>query len=487
MYRSFSNNFFIVYTISTLLTFILIFSVSTQVISKYFIQAKQQTMINEASSLCAQYTELVKNEGSIFYFKNQLEMMGHHMDARIFVVDNNKRIIIDSLSGLDSRVGFLFDNKIVQSALLGQVAVNNGKLNTFFDEAVITVAVPLSCSEKVDGALIISSPLPALQNDINNIYIITLLCILVILMVTFSITYYFSKKISNTFSELNKSAKEIANGDFTSRVKLSENGETGELAKNFNYMAEELEKLEDMRKDFIANISHDLRSPLTSIRGFVHAILDGTIPTENYDKYLKIVLEETERLSKLTEDILLLSKMENNIIRLELVDFDIHQQIRKSLLQFEHNIISKGIDITLLIDKEELMVHGDINKIQRVFSNLIDNSVKFCSSKDELIIETTIKKDKVKISVSDTGPGISEQDIKFIWDRFHKADRSRGKDKKGVGLGLSIVREIIKAHGETINVYSQEGMGTTFEFYLPLAECELRKKGILSRHSKDTI
>ncbi|PKM56722.1 MAG: two-component sensor histidine kinase, partial [Firmicutes bacterium HGW-Firmicutes-3] len=141
----------------------------------------------------------------------------------------------------------------------------------------------------------------------------------------------------------------------------------------------------------------------------------------------------------------------------------------KILFQFEQKILDKRIDFTLLIDQQELFVFADMNQIQRVLTNLIDNAIKFCSPGDTIIVETTVLIGKVEISVKDSGPGISEEDIKYIWDRFHKADRSRGKDKKGIGLGLSIVREIVKAHGETIDVYSQEGKGTTFVFTLPLS------------------
>lgn len=478
MFKSFSNRFFLIYTISTLLIFILLFGVSAQVISKYFIQSKQKAMINEANSLCEQYMELQSNNTSELSFRYQIETMSHHLDARILVVSPNRTIYIDSSKGSLSKEGRRFNNEIVDTALNGIIIRETGTVDGFFDSPVITVAVPMISNKKVTGIIIMNSPYPKLQKDIDNIYKLTFMCLLIILLVTFSFTYFFSKRISGTFSEFNRSAKEIANGNFSSRVKLHAKGEIGELAENLNYMAEELEKLEDMRKDFIANISHDFRSPLTSIKGFVQAIIDGTIPTDKQDKYLNIVLDETERLTKLTNDILLLTKMENNTIRLERCEFDIHTVIRKSLLQYEHKIISKSIDITLLIDKEELLVHADINKVQRVISNLLDNSVKFCSPNDEILIETSIKKDKAKISIKDTGPGISEEDIKYIWDRFHKADRSRGKDKKGIGLGLSIVREIMKAHGEKIDVYSQEGKGTTFEFYLPLSNSELQNKYI---------
>jgi signal transduction histidine kinase len=290
------------------------------------------------------------------------------------------------------------------------------------------------------------------------------------MFVTFISTYVFSRSISQTFRSFNQTAKEIAGGNFSSRIEPNSfSTETIELAASLNYMAEELEKLEDLRKDFIANISHDFRSPLTSIRGYAQAIMDGTIPPERQDKYLNVILNESDRLTKLTNDILLLTKMENEVLKPEREDFDLHECIRNILLQFEQKIISKGIHMTLLIEEEDIFVNADYNQINRIITNILDNAIKFCSHDNEITLETSLREEKVVISIKDTGPGISEDDIKHIWTRFHKADRSRGMDKKGVGLGLSIVREIIKAHGETIEVYSQLNKGTTFVFTLALS------------------
>ena len=471
MFKSFTGRFFLIYALSTFIMFLLLLGVITQVISNHFIGARQEDMIEQSRDIGHEYVQsYVTGETSRVGFIYQIQTLGKHVDSRILVFNINRTIVQDSIISTDSLVGRQFDLPLINDAFEGNETRQTGTFNDYYQDIHISTAVPIVHDDKVVGAIIMLSPYPELESEINYIYQLTLVSLLVLLVVTFVSTYLFSKNISRTIEALSTSAKKIANGDFTSRVTIQGEGEISELSKNMNHMATELEKLEDMRKDFIANISHDFRSPLTSIKGFIQAMLDGTIPVERQDKYLNIVLDETDRLTKLTNDILLLTKMENNTIQADLQDFDLHNIIRKILLQFEQKIIDKKIDFTLLIDRHELYVHADMNQIQRVVTNLVDNAIKFCSPTDTIVIETSILKGHVEVSIKDSGPGISEEDIKYIWDRFHKADRSRGKDKKGIGLGLSIVREIMKAHGEDINVYSQEGKGTTFVFTLSLAE-----------------
>ena len=474
MFKSFTGRFFAVYAISTFIIFLLLFFVVTQVISSHFIGSQQSAMIEESQEIADQYVSaFVERNSSKISFIYQLQALGRHIDARILVLDTSRTVTQDSNSIVESLIGNVIELPMVEDAFHGNTIRESTDFGGYYEETHLMTAVPVINDGQSIAIVIMLSPYPHLEREINYIYQLTLVSLLVLLGVTFASTYLFSKNISNSIEVLSNSAKRIANGDFTSRVTLEGEDELSELSRSMNYMATELEKLEDMRKDFIANISHDFRSPLTSIKGFIQAMLDGTIPPEKQDRYLNIVLDETDRLTKLTNDILLLSKMENNTIKADRTVFDLHKVIRKILLQFEQKIIDKKIDFTLLIDRHELFVDADMNQIQRVVTNLLDNAIKFCSPEDSVIVETTIRKNKVEVSIKDSGPGISEEDIKYIWDRFHKADRSRGKDKKGIGLGLSIVREIIKAHGEEIDVYSQEGKGSTFAFTLPLAEASI--------------
>ena len=235
-------------------------------------------------------------------------------------------------------------------------------------------------------------------------------------------------------------------------------------------MASEIARGEDNQKKFIANVSHDFRSPLTSIKGYLEAMLDGTIPPELHEKYLNIVLNETERLTKLTNSLLTLNNLNTKGMVLEKSDFDVNSIIRNTAASFEGTCQQKHIAIELVLTGEQLPVHADMGKIQQVLYNLMDNAIKFSHSDSVIKIETTEKRNKVFVSVKDSGIGIPKDSLKLIWDRFYKTDLSRGKDKKGTGLGLSITREIIQAHNENINVISTEGVGTEFIFSLPLSE-----------------
>ena len=188
---------------------------------------------------------------------------------------------------------------------------------------------------------------------------------------------------------MNDIAKTMAEGDFKRRIIVDSEDEVGELAESFNHMAEELNQLEELRRGFLANISHDFRSPLTSIKGFIQAILDGTIPLEFQEKYLNIVLEETDRLTTLTNEILDLTSMESENINLEKTNFDLHDLIRKIVIQFEQRLKKKQINLNLIFQHEVLLVYADSDKIKRVLYNLIDNAVKFIGEKDQIIIDTS--------------------------------------------------------------------------------------------------
>ncbi|MDD6037459.1 MAG: HAMP domain-containing sensor histidine kinase, partial [bacterium] len=218
---------------------------------------------------------------------------------------------------------------------------------------------------------------------------------------------------------------------------------------------------------------HDFRSPLTSIRGYLEAIIDGTIPYEMQDKYLQIVITETERLTKLTSGLIELNQYGGHgKMILDKAQFDINQVIQQTAATFEGICNKKHIVLELVLTGEELFVRADQSKIQQVIYNLTDNAIKFSHHDSSIRIETALKNGKVFVSVKDSGIGIPKDSINKIWERFYKTDLSRGKDKKGTGIGLAIVKEIIQAHKENINVISTEGVGTEFIFTLPFIDVE---------------
>lgn len=250
-------------------------------------------------------------------------------------------------------------------------------------------------------------------------------------------------------------------------IQIHTKDEFQELANALNIIGRDLSNFDEYQRAFISNISHDFRSPLTSIRGYAQAMLDGTIPYEMQEKYLNIILSETDRLTNLTSNLLELNSFNRESVLLDMKNFDIHQTIIQTVNTLEGTAAKKGITFVLDFNtKKELIVNADEGKIHQVLYNLIDNAVKFSHSDSEIRIEARKTGEKIFVSVKDSGIGIPKESLGKVFDRFYKTDLSRGRDKKGTGLGLSISKEIIRSHNQTIDVVSTEGVGTEFVFTL---------------------
>ena len=280
----------------------------------------------------------------------------------------------------------------------------------------------------------------------------------------------FEQIVSKPVGRITRAAKEYAAGNLTYQPNVKSHDEMGYLSNTLSDMALRLNNIGEDQHKFVANVSHDFRSPLTSIKGYLEAILDGTIPPELQEKYLGIVLGETERLTKLTQSLLTLNSFDTKGIYLEQSNFDINTVIRDILATFEGRCKDKKITFELTFSDTKQVVYADKSRIQQVLYNLIDNAIKFSNPDSVINIDTSVHHEKLFISVKDHGVGIPKESLGKIWERFYKTDTSRGKDKKGTGLGLSIVKEIIQAHKENIDVISTEGVGTEFIFSLPMAE-----------------
>ena len=242
-------------------------------------------------------------------------------------------------------------------------------------------------------------------------------------------------------------------------------------------MADSIEQLETMRRSFVANVSHDLRTPMTTIGGFVQGILDGTIPPEKQNQYLTIVLDETKRLSRLVNELLDISKMEQGSFTLELRDFNINEMIRLSVIKLEKRITEKNIQLSVSFQTEDQWVTADKDHIQRVLTNLMDNAIKFTQEGGFIDIRTgKTDRNKVFVSIQNSGIGIAHEDLAHVFDRFYKTDKSRSLDKNGTGLGLYIAKSIIKEHGETIWAESEPDEFTRFNFTLKPAEKPIPKE-----------
>ena len=283
---------------------------------------------------------------------------------------------------------------------------------------------------------------------------------------------FFSKRMARPLDDMAEASRKFARGDFSVRVKQEDDptDEMGALIESFNKMADSLESAEARRSEFIANISHELRTPMTTIAGFADGILDGTIPREEEDKYLRSIRDETRRLSRLVREMLDLSQMRSRASDpARRTVFDLTELICQTMLSFEDRASKKHLDVDPQLPDDPIMVTADKDAITQVIYNLIDNAVKFARAGSCIVIKLYKENSKAYVSVRDEGETIPPEDLPFIFDRFHKSDRSRSLDKDGVGLGLYLVKSIINSHDEDIAVKSENGV-TEFVFTLSLAQ-----------------
>lgn len=432
----------------------------------------------DAANLYRESALISSNYAANFFSKSmtldeiqtQLSTLSTYLSSEIWIVDTKGNIILNTSDPSQVQDE---DTEPIPGFNITDFGSKYYQIGTFYDQfssEMLSVFSPITVNYKVRGYVIIHKPMSGLVSYANGLVMLSYETLALLFVAAFVVLILFTYVVYIPIRKITKAADQYAEGNFEAKIDIHSNDEIGYLAASLNYMANELNTLEDDQKKFVSNVSHDFRSPLTSIKGYVEAMLDGTIPVEMQDKYLNIILFETERLNKLTKSLLELNKFGSHGTMLDITDFDINHTIRMTVQTFEGICKEKRISFNLILTGEELFVSADMSKIQQVLYNLIDNAIKFSHADSAITIETTEKNEKIFVSVKDTGIGIPKDSIKKIWERFYKTDLSRGKDKKGTGLGLSIVKEIIQAHGENINCISTEGVGTEFIFTLPLAK-----------------
>ncbi|NMA95139.1 MAG: cell wall metabolism sensor histidine kinase WalK [Clostridiales bacterium] len=352
----------------------------------------------------------------------------------------------------------------------GESIIKEGKFGERFTVPVLTVGVPFTIRGNIVGAIFMHSPVEEIEETIHETYKSIWLAAAMSAIISVILLFFTSKLISKPLKEMNKITREFAKGNFNRRVNIKSKDEIGQLAFNFNAMADSLNNLEQMRRNFVANVSHELRSPLTTIRGYIQGILDKTISAEKSNKYLSVALDETKRLNKLIDELLDLARIEAGEFPLNIITFELNELIRRVIISQEERITEKDIEVDIDFEREYFYVEGDIDRIQQVLYNLIDNAIKFNPKKGMLSIRTWDFEKTVFVKVKDRGSGIPKEEIRHIWERFYQVDKSRSSEDRGTGLGLSIVKKIVNEHGQDVWINSKLGEGTEFIFSLKLAE-----------------
>jgi len=456
-------------------------------IDNFLMEEKETTLVQAGEDIRGMLKTVLDNRNTInapYYwetFNNALETLSRNIGA-IWVVNSSGYIEADVAFRDDVeryiKGKFIYEGgkyrlpeeqqyaKVMSS---GDIVKEKGDFYNLFNGTGVswlTVEIPFTYGGEVVGAVYLHTPAPEIYRMRTAVLRFFVISVAVSAVISVILVYIASLRISKPLKEIKNAARIIAGGEFQKRLHIDSRDEIGELAASFNNMAVALQNLEEMRRGFIANVSHELRTPMTSIRGFIEGILDGTVPQDRQNEYLTIVKDETNRLNRLVNDLLDLARMESGEMKLQLKGININELVRRCVIKLESIIVRKDIHVEASFHDEEIYAIADRDAIERVLINLIHNAVKFTPDGGTITIGTAVKRDKIEISIADTGIGIEKEEINLIWDRFYKSDKSRSKDKIGTGLGLAIVKNIINEHGQNIWVESGPGKGSVFTFTL---------------------
>ena len=434
------------------------------------LRENKETLYREVREISASYTNrYLKQEIDREEFVRELRAVDELLSCELWVVNATGELLIDSAAEASE-----YDIRLTDyyPGILDETYLTDVTIPGLTEEPMLLVVEPITEGVVVKGYVIAALPMSETTSTAKHI----VYCVNVIAAVLMGLigclllwaVLYSTVNLRN----LKKAAAAYADGDFEYPMKLNGHDEFREVGNSVTYLAEQHSNLVEYQKNFIANISHDFRSPLTSIKGYAEAMKGGTIPYEIQGKYLNIILFETDRLQNLTNDLLDLSNFENKGVHLEWAAFDVVKMVKQSVMTFEGKCSQKNIHIRLVFSTGEIYAYADRGKIQQVLHNLIDNAIKFSNQDGTITVTVSERGSKVTVSVKDQGIGIPKESLNKVWERFYKTDLSRGKDKKGTGLGLSITKQIINAHNENITVNSTEGKGTEFVFTLARAEKE---------------
>lgn len=473
MFKSIFGKLFWTNVLILMIVFVLICGVLSFIVNDYIMdrQYEMSLKVSETVEYWTGYLQVENNNvRSHDFYRRTLNEWAEFLDADITVA-NLDGYVVESTNSNVTVIPAEYLDKIKQ----GEVVRAKGTFDGMYDGKVMTVAVPIEYYGTLIGGMYVNTLMPNLTKMVGSLLAWFILASTVSIIVSFALVYRQSSNISTSVQKINSAVLDIAAGNFDQRIAVAGTDEISQLASSFNFMAGSLEKLDNMRSRFISDISHELRTPMTSISGFVEGILDGTIPPEKQEDYLKIVLDESNRLKKLVTDMLEMSKMSSSEYKLNAAEFDFAELIRVCIIGLEQKISDKSIELNVDFKAEKLAVFADRDAIQRVLINLIDNAIKFSYPNTIIDISMWFDSKKAYFSVGNYGDGIEKEELPHVFDRFYKTDESRTNKSAGAGLGLSFVKNIMLLHKQSVWVDSnpaKEGSNikyTRFTFSLERA------------------
>ena len=459
-----------------LLLALLLLGATFQYLVQDFLSKKTLSELEHDAAFIADLSAAYSIEGNLsrWDFMLNLDVASRISDLDAVILSPKGEVLLcsNALLGCEHQGMFIDNTEYLQKVIDNGSDSFIGIIEGLYTDSRYVVAVPIINSENqvLSGIIIASTPTAgtsALMQRISNLFLSASLIVVLVAVLAVSM---FARQQSKPLRDLSKAAYDFGHGDLNARVRLSGDysEEMEELALSFNNMASLLQKSEYQRQEFVANVSHELKTPMTTISGYVDGILDGTIPEHRRNYYLQIVSDETKRLSRLVRSMLDISRLQDQPIpEDQKMHFDLEEAVGQVLITFEQKIVGKNLDVDVDFPEHPVFTFAGKDYVTQVVYNLIDNAVKFCPEGGTLGLKLKEAGKKVYISISNDGDTIPPEELPLVFDRFHKLDKARTRTKDSWGLGLYIVKTIVCSHGENISVTSKNGR-TEFTFTMPL-------------------
>lgn len=485
MFKSTFSKYLTAFVLIILTSFLMLSGIITSMIKTYVNEDKEKNLVSTSESIASGMNNIENIENGMIFQRLVIStLINIDKDLHVLITNETGKIFLSTLANATNEQGMrvpdisgdmgkvdisLFDSKGEDRL------IHHGNIGGLVSESHVACATEISSGGEIKGYVIALSSTVREDNLISITRRVVINSSAWVLLAALIAVYFITERIIHPLKNMTSAAKQFGKGDFNTRITVTGEDEVSDLARAFNNMAESLESLEKMRNSFLASVSHDLRTPMTTISGFIDGITSGAIPPEKHEYYLGIISAEVHRLSRLVSQLLDVSRLESGDRKFNFTDFDVAEVGRIIIISFEQKLEDKKLDVEFDTEEDSMFVYADKDAIYQVLYNLCHNAIKFSSEGGKFkIMIRRLNNEKVEISVFDEGQTIPEEDIPMIFERFYKSDKSRGLDKTGVGLGLYICKTIIDAHGEKIGVKSNEG-STQFSFTLKSGDSTKRK------------
>lgn len=475
------KKFFFPTVFAVIISLAFIASLLSFAVGRYFAEYNKKLLKENCQTISQTVQNYIGSKYAKPLIQNAVDTLAGAIDSEVFITNINGRVLICSCDEWKRSSSCIHANGDMSENIINKAVKDEyyevGRLSLKYSEVHYTYACNIKNSNnEVIAVVFASSPASSLSLLLRKITYIFVVCSIIPIVFLFCSIYFITYRLTKPLRIMSVAANKISMGDFSTRIPSYGNDEINDLAQSFNKMTDSLVKLEGTRRSFVANVSHELRTPMTTIGGFIDGIIDGTIEEDKRDYYLKIVSSEIKRLARIVQSMLSLARLESGEQEVNLSNVDLYASVCNSVISQEQRIEEKNISILGLEDAQKTFIEADEDLIYQVVYNLIDNAIKFVNEEGFIKFSFETKNDTVVLKIRNSGEGIKPQDLKYVFDRFYKVDKSRSSNKNSSGLGLYIVKTIVDIHKGKILVRSLYGEYTEFEVRFPINN-KLKKLG----------